>query len=109
MPNETRAKARSVAAVGKAVSCLNEKRARDGFEYSRSHRATVTQKHPAPRNNPLRQSIWPGIVVAFCNAARERSPDFMATPTEQPPRKLSGKRTAQQEHLESGARHGVVV
>jgi hypothetical protein len=27
----------------------------------------------------------------------------VATPTEQPPRKLSGKRTTQQEHLESGA------
>ncbi|CAB3806610.1 hypothetical protein LMG27177_06131 [Paraburkholderia fynbosensis] len=30
--------------------------------------------------------------------------EFATTPTEQPPRKLSGKRTAQQEHLESGAR-----
>jgi hypothetical protein len=28
---------------------------------------------------------------------------FVTTPTEQPPRKLSGKRTAQLEHLESGA------
>jgi hypothetical protein len=34
---------------------------------------------------------------------RGRDRQTVATPTEQPPRKLSGKRTAQREHLESGA------
>ncbi|VXC79912.1 hypothetical protein BURKHO8Y_40017 [Burkholderia sp. 8Y] len=49
------------------------------------------------------QTRLPAVSLAlFYRAARERS-SMATTPTEQPPRKLSGKRTVQQEHLESGA------
>src|SRR5690349_11607735 len=44
------------------------------------------------------------VVALRCSTTkhgRDRPP--ATTPTEQPPRKLSGKRTVQREHLESGA------